>query len=101
MVSFAVQKILSFIRSHLFIIVYFPTPKTRSIFGLHREQPGKTFRLGSDWVACIRIYVPMHGLSLKYIFVAKSEANVANLLATVIDVPTVTNVTKTRVTARL
>ena len=48
-----------------------------------------------------RIYVPMHGLSLKYIFVAKSEANVANLLATVIDVPNVTNVTKTRVTARL
>ena len=40
----------------------------------------------------------MHGLSFKYIFVAKSEANVANLLATVIDVP---NVTKTRVTARL
>ena len=43
----------------------------------------------------------MHGLSLKYIFVAKSEANVANLLATVIDVTNVTNVTKTRVTARL
>ena len=29
------------------------------------------FRLGSDWVACIRIYVPLHSLG-GYVFVAKS-----------------------------
>ena len=46
--------------SHILYIYYyyFPTPKDPSISGLHRQN----VRLGLDCVACIGIYVPLHGL---------------------------------------
>ena len=34
--------------TYIFFIIYFPTPKDRSICGLHRERPDQKFRLGSD-----------------------------------------------------
>ena len=55
-----------------FIIIYFPTPKDPSIFGLHTQRWCNKVCLVSDYVACIFIYVPLHGLGAYNIFVTKS-----------------------------
>ena len=61
--------------SHIYIIIiiiYSCPPKARSIFGLHRKRQCQKFRLCSDWVGCIGIYVPLHSLGPYNVFVAKS-----------------------------
>ena len=59
----------TFVISHI-SYYYFCPPKTRSIFGLHRKPWCQKFRLGLHWVACIRIYVPLHSLGPYNVFVA-------------------------------
>ena len=51
---------------------YFCPPKDQSIFGIHRQQLCQKILLGLDCVACIFIYVPLHGLGGYNVFVAKS-----------------------------
>ena len=67
----------TFVLSHIYLLLFIFPPLRMPQYLDYIEYVGvkRWYRLGSDWVACIRIYVPLHSLGGYNVFVAKSEAN--------------------------